>query len=435
MRKGYRYYDVYSADGKLIERIDPENQTISYYYDAYGNSTKVVTRAENQKETLQPQTITTIYDTYGRKLQTNDPDKGSWRYAYNSFGELVEQTDAKQQTIVMNYDSLGRMISRKDNTSLSCWTYGTDAGLYNRGKPLAVKQWSALANCNTQVKPEYAEHYYYDDFGRPNKTDFVIGANQYQTRIEYNGLGQISRQHYPTSTADFYIDYEYNDNYFLSKQIDNRGKTLRTVEAMDAFGNITNQSFGNGTSEVKTFNESTGRIASIDVAKTNGDDIHQLSYGEFDKKGNVTRRSHSYYNGGILKLGFAEEFGYDKLNRMTSRELELNRGSLSPYGQDGYVERYAYDGFGNIKSKQYDGVSSKHANYQYVTSGSVNRLDSAVVDGKHYSKFRYDNNGNTVSDGSRSFTYNGFDKVRRIQQGTQYTEYRYNHQRAVYQAH
>ena len=431
--KGYRYDDVYSADGKLVERIDPENQTINYYYDAYGNSTKVVTRAENQKGALQSQVITTSYDSYGRKLQTNDPDKGNWRYDYNSFGELVEQTDAKQQTIVMNYDSMGRMVSRKDNTSLSCWTYGNDASLYNRGKPLAVKQWSALANCNTQVKPQYAERYYYDDYGRPNKTDFVIGANQYQTRIEYNALGQISRQHYPTSNADFYVDYEYNDNYFLSKQIDNRGKTLRTIEAMDAFGNITNQSFGNGTSESKVFSENTGRIASIDVDKSNGDYIHQLSYGEFDKKGNVTRRSHSYYTGRTLKLGFAEEFGYDKLNRMTSRALELNQGSLNPYGQDSYVERYAYDGFGNIKSKQYDGVSSKHGNYQYVTSGSVNRLDSAVVDGKQYSKFRYDNNGNTVSDGSRSFTYNGFDKVSRIQQGTQYTEYRYNHQRAVYQ--
>ena len=40
-------------------------------------------------------TITNSYDIRGRKIAMNDPDMGAWSYAYNAFGELTSQTDAK----------------------------------------------------------------------------------------------------------------------------------------------------------------------------------------------------------------------------------------------------------------------------------------------------------------------------------------------------
>ncbi|RYV04074.1 hypothetical protein SOPP22_01340 [Shewanella sp. OPT22] len=429
--KELEYKDTYSADGKLITRTDPENQTINYYYDAFGNSRKVVTKALNHAGVAKEQTISTYYDDYGRKTQTNDPDKGLWTYKYNGFGELIKQTDARQQSIYMSYDSMGRMVSRKDNTNLSCWAYGNNASLYNRGKPLSIKQWSNQSSCSTTAGTEYTEHYFYDDYGRPNRTDFVLNGSSYSTKIEYNSLGQISRQHYPSNNGTFYVDYHYNSNHFLSSQRDSSGRILRNINAMDVFGNITDQNFANGTQEIKQFDEKTGRIDTIDL-KRSGSFIHQLSYGQFDEKGNVTSRTHSYFNAGTLRLGFNESFEYDDLNRLAVRRLDIGKGALTPYGSDGYVERYSYDGFGNIKSRQYDGVSHKHADYNYVNSGSVNRLDSAVVDGKSYSKFHYDDNGNTTSDGSRTFTYNGFDKANRISQGSAYTEYQYNHNRSVF---
>jgi len=64
-------------------------------------------------------------DIRGRKTVMDDPDMGRWVYAYNGFGELVTQTDAKGQTVTMVYDKLGRMISRSEPEGASTWTYDT----------------------------------------------------------------------------------------------------------------------------------------------------------------------------------------------------------------------------------------------------------------------------------------------------------------------
>jgi len=43
-----------------------------------------------------------------------DPDKGRWRYAYNAFGELVEQIDANNTASTLRYDEHGRRLERID---------------------------------------------------------------------------------------------------------------------------------------------------------------------------------------------------------------------------------------------------------------------------------------------------------------------------------
>ncbi|ABE53494.1 Rhs family protein-like protein [Shewanella denitrificans OS217] len=429
--KGLQYKDIHSADGQLITRIDPQDQTISYYYDAFGNARKVTTKAKDKNNAWKTQSITTNFDAYGRKMATNDPDKGSWSYGYNGFGELISQTDAKSQTTTTEYDAMGRMLWRRDNSDLSCWSYGSDATKGNVGKPTGVKQWAAQTSCTTTSAVQSSETYHYDAFGRPAQVDYTIDGASYSTRSEYNTKGQLSRQHYPSNNGVFYVNFYYNANHYLYLQKDSADRELRRITAMDALGNITAQSFANGTSEARRFNQRTGRIDSIDLKKGNSY-IHQLSYGLFDAKGNVEYRSHSYYNGsGIQTLGFSENFTYDSLNRIETRDLSIGTGSLTGYGYD---EQYSYDGFGNINSRKgYAGgsYSVNLASYNYLQSTSVNRLDSANVDGKSYSKFIYDANGNITSDGSRSFSYNAFDKASRIQLGSQYSAYRYDSSRAV----
>ena len=430
--KGLQYKDTYSADGQLIARTDPQDQVISYYYDAFGNTRKVRTKAKDKNNAWKYQSITTNFDAYGRKTATNDSDKGSWSYTYNDFGELLTQTDAKNQTTTTQYDSMGRMLWRKDNTNLSCWGYGSSTSLHNVGKPAWVKQWAGQTSCATSAAVESSETYHYDDYGRPAQTDFIVDGSSYSTRSEYNAKGQLSRQHYPSNNGTFYVNFYYNVNNYLYLQRDSSNRDLRKITAMDALGNITNQTFANGTSEVRGFNSRTGRINYIDLTK-GSDDIHRLSYGSFDAKGNVEFRAHSYYNSaGGETLSFNETFTYDTLNRIETRELDVASGSLTDYD---FNEQYSYDGFGNIKSRKgfaSGSYSVNLASYDYLQTVSVNRLNSATVDGKTYSKFNYDANGNIESDGSRTFTYNAFDKASRIKAGTQYTDYRYNHNRAVF---
>ena len=42
----------------------------------------------------------------------SDADLGNWSYAYNTLGQLTRQTDARDQTSCLYYDSLGRMRGR-----------------------------------------------------------------------------------------------------------------------------------------------------------------------------------------------------------------------------------------------------------------------------------------------------------------------------------
>lgn len=336
----------------------------------------------------------------------------------------------------MAFDDMGRMTWRLDDTHFACWYYGSSVSSHNVGKAIGVKQWDSnqnSSNCASTTVENDSESYQYDDFGRPSQTDFVVSGNSYSTSTEYNSLGQVSRQYYPSNNGSFYVNFHYNSRHFLYLQTDSSGRRLREIQTIDALGNITEQAFANGTVENRNFNGRTGRISSIDVKK-GSQTIHQLSYGLFDAKGNVESRSHSYYDHtGKLSIAFSEGFTYDSLNRIDTRSLSIGSGTLDPYGFD---EQYQYDGFGNMLSRKAiinSAPVTSLASYQYGSSTSVNRLNSATVDGKRYSQFSYDSNGNINHDGSRSFSYTAFDKADQISNGLQYTDYHYNHNRAVSQ--
>ena len=55
---------------------------------------------------------TTTLDLLKRKMSTSDPDMGTWTYAYDANGNVVSQTDAKNQTISFLYDPLDRVLQK-----------------------------------------------------------------------------------------------------------------------------------------------------------------------------------------------------------------------------------------------------------------------------------------------------------------------------------
>jgi YD repeat-containing protein len=65
------------------------------------------------------------YDNRGNKISMNDPDMGRWTYTYNALGELINQTDAKNQTSTTCYDKLGRMTQRVEPEGTTNWQYDT----------------------------------------------------------------------------------------------------------------------------------------------------------------------------------------------------------------------------------------------------------------------------------------------------------------------
>ncbi|MEM0909715.1 MAG: FG-GAP-like repeat-containing protein, partial [Pseudomonadota bacterium] len=90
-----------------------------YEYDPYGNMTLAKTHAHGKATKT-----STKYDSYGYKQWTDDTIKGRWEYEYNAFGELIEQTTARNHNTIFSYDSLGRQIRRYErNEGTACWIY------------------------------------------------------------------------------------------------------------------------------------------------------------------------------------------------------------------------------------------------------------------------------------------------------------------------
>src|SRR6185312_11024732 len=112
--------EVKNALGKTDSVVDALNGTIRYAYDADGNLTDA---GDPQNHTIP--TVHTQYDLRNRKIQSVDPDLGTWNYTYDGFGDLISQTDANGQTTTMTYDVLGRMTSKKNETTQDSaqWLY------------------------------------------------------------------------------------------------------------------------------------------------------------------------------------------------------------------------------------------------------------------------------------------------------------------------
>ncbi|WP_299010503.1 toxin TcdB middle/N-terminal domain-containing protein [uncultured Shewanella sp.] len=419
---------TYSADGLLLSIENVAGQYIRYYYNAFNQQNKVTLTAKNHTNSNQTQSILSHFNDYGQLLNTQDPDKGTWTYHYNGFKEVIEQTDGNNQVSLLGYDEIGRKIRQENTDNVSCWLYSSNGHNKSAGKLTSLKQWrkadATPIHCTSTKPVQYSEQYHYDGFGRTQKISYVLDETNYDISYQYNSKGQLSRQYYPNNHGLFYVNFYYNAHHYLYLQKDNQGRALRKIIATDPYGNITEQHFGNGTQEIKGFNPKTGRLHTVNV-KHGNQNIHQLSYGEYDQKGNLGSRSHSYYQQGLLNLAFNESFEYDNLNRLTNRQLSIGRGNLSPHD---YSEQYQYDGFGNIKTRK--GTLNGNApvtlaSYNYQPNISANYLMSAMVNGQAYSHITYDNNGNMLSDGSRAFQYYSFNKIKRIQQGDKHSEYRY----------
>ena len=81
---------------------------MEYGYDAQGNLTSALQCGPGVGTVL----TSLSHDLRGRKTAMTGPDHGTWIYVDNAFGELVRQTDAKQQITTATFDRAGRLIRR-----------------------------------------------------------------------------------------------------------------------------------------------------------------------------------------------------------------------------------------------------------------------------------------------------------------------------------
>jgi RHS repeat-associated protein len=426
-RKEYR-----NAAGELLWVVDTNGNTINYEYDAAGQLIDTTTTGKQNGASTDITTYLT-YDQLGRKIKMQDSDKGTWFYDYDEFGALADQykitstnnyagnleqaladSSVQMQLTSMLYDIRGRMIERDDMTKAAAytvnnratWTYDTAAN----GIGLLAQE--------KQIKgANVTRTYSYDSLGRPASTLHSLDNTSYLLTTSYDGFGRPQEVTDALGTDSKVIN-TYNDYGYLQSVTDwNTGTAVYSVQGMDARGNVTSATYGNGTVTSWIYDQGSGLLTDQTTTNVLGVTLQSLAY-TWDALGNQTSR----WDRGIQNpstntyKNLQQSFCYDSLNRL----IKTNQGSLN--GSCTGTQDQQYDDFGNIVSKNNVGA------YTY-NPASPHQLQ-ATGDGVAYT---YDTAGNLTSDTSgRTLYYTAFDKVSAITKGTNQITFTYGPDRNVY---
>jgi RHS repeat-associated protein len=384
--------EIKNSLGDLVSVTDADGKKAWYHYDANGKSTQLIDPSGNK--------IIVSYDKWGNKKRVTDPDAGITNYSYNKFHELTSQSDANGNVITYTYDLLGRQKTMLRKKSGGVVEHDVET-IYDSGA-YAIGQVSSVED----KKTGYKTNYYYDTFARVRQqsTRFDDGT-LYNQHWAYDSLGRLRTE---TDATGGGVVYNYNTNHWLNsiddKDIKDAAGNARRhwqANAIDAFGNVTQDKLGAYISRSHTFDERTGLVKTINASASGQGGLQNWLYN-WDNLGNLNYR-HDYITGN------RETFTYDGLNRVKTSRITSPKGSTNADTN--------YNALGNITSKT--GVGTYY--YESARPHAVTR-----VTGIRANAYQYDNNGNMIQDNQRRLSYNSFNKPTLITKGNYQVEFYYN---------
>ncbi len=325
------------------------------------------------------------YNAIGQRTSVNDPNQGTWSFVYNALGEVTGQVDARGIATGMSYDVPGRPNARSasvDVTGDGVADTVADSWSYD---PVNAKGAPATSQRTINGQLERSTTSTYDPLARPVQQTIVqaltSGTQTYTTRTKYDSYyGRPIGQEYPNGEAVQQV-YGYW-GHAIAERDPGTGIEYRRSNSVNARGQATSESFGNGMTLSSSFQSQTGQLTGLTYATAAGP-LRQLGYG-YDVFGNVKRQS---LNGGASR----EDYSYDQLHRLVQ---SIRSGAAS-----GTVS-YGYDAVGNLKKKTDFSANTANA-YQYTggtCGGGPNAVQSVLLANNTTRTYCYDANGNLTSD-------------------------------------
>lgn len=359
------------ARGRAIETIDPQKGRTRFAYDASGKTIEI-TNALGQVSRA-------IYNLAGQREVLDDPSLGVWNYRYNGFSELIEQVDARGESVALRYDAIGRLIERRSRSDVA--RYAFDEGANALGRLTAV-------NSSQGASREIA----YDIYGRATSVNFRVGLDHSRVDQIYDSLSRPAERRY---TSGFAVQSKYDEQGFWRQVhvLSEKGNAVAwEAVLMDAHGRIVQERLGNGVVTTREYENTTGRLKASTARSATGVTVQDFSL-DYDQVGNVLQR--------IDKVSTnTERFEYDALNRITAATRMLEERVI-----------VSYDPLGNILEK------SKTGNYQYCDTDRTKVLCGMKAPDGTLSDFKYDAAGNMVQMGEKRLVYDGEGRVTSVSEG------------------
>ena len=327
-----------NAIGKLQTVTDPSG-TITYNYFSSGNIESI--NALGSVTTMQ-------YDDAGNQTSLDEPNIGTTVYEYNAYGELIEQTDARQNKYKMEYDVFGRLNSKTLINTDERTTYH-----YNDFEhPPIGNGFGKIGSISGPNNISY--NYNYDEYNRiESKTELVEGVN-YTEHFSYNADGKPETYTYPSG---FSVTYGYSTTGHLKTITENENNEI-IWEALttNCRGQLTDYVLGNDLVTHRGF-DSFGYPESISTGN-----VQDLEYEFNPATGNLNWRKDNLIN-------LTENFTYDDMthSRLTNWQVE---------GCNNYTVSHAANG--NIIKKSDVTSIESHGSYQYGENAGKHAVTGIV---------------------------------------------------------
>jgi RHS repeat-associated protein len=397
---GHKKTTITDVNGWLRQAKDALGFYVTKAYDSAGSLIGVTDSAGNSLL----KSVTYAYGIKPFRLAATDVDRGAWSYTVDSLGERTSWTDAKGQAFSMSYDALSRPLTRTEPDQFSQWTYGSTPASHNVGQ-LIAECTGTVGACSSSG---YSESRTFDSLaGRPSTRAITEGGNAGNdpggvflfTSAYDSTTGFPKTLTYPISTSSFALTVQYvYQNGLLQSVTDTSDTvgtcgttcTLWTANAMNAFGQLTQETLGNGVVMNRTYDAVTSWLSASTAGVGGGATLLNQSYSE-DKVGNIIGRQQNN------APPATESFAYDADNRLTCAQLS-STCTTTTMVYDGGVA-----GPGNITSQT--GVGT----YTYPAAGqprphAVTSL-TGTFNGIVNPTFSYDANGNMTSRASSIMTW------------------------------
>lgn len=362
---------VLNVDSTVRQVRDANNYRINFSYDAAGS----LLGAVDSNSHTRLSGVTVQYGVQPFQVQGTDSALGHYTRTYNSLGELIGWTDAKNQAFSASYDKLSRPLETRlepSGTMRTTWAWGNVVGDFNRGRLRYVE---SVYNGVT-----YSETYTYDHRTRI-QTKAISIPNQGTFNYEYAydaQKGWLDVLTYPVSTQSYRlaVKHHYQNGALKAVSDANAPSTVFwTANSSNAWGQITQEILGNGITTTRVFDAVTSWLSSIQSGPSaNTTQIQNLTFA-YDLVGNVAQRQ---------KPGLTETFFYgsgtDNLYRL--KESTLDSGT-TPFKN----LELTYDSSGSIKTKNEVGLPDQLVNQSITWTPDNYPLEINVAG--HIATFAY----------------------------------------------
>ncbi|MHB1524597.1 MAG: putative Ig domain-containing protein, partial [Candidatus Dormibacteria bacterium] len=397
--------DQYNALGQKTAETDQNGNVTQYQYGPFGNLTEVIEPSVTNPVTGNPAnpTYRYTYDTYGNMTSMTDALGRTTSYAYDAYGHKLSETLPMGQTETWAYNGLGQMTSFTDfDGNVTDYTYTTTGTPGVAPGQLEQETIYAAGNLSTPydtITDTYGQ-------GNPNSqgsytdtvSDSLSGATTSST-YDVNGnlvqitspQGTINYTYDPAtgletgvSTSNTSIQYGYDQAGELTTVTTSKldGATLTTnlvtTYGYDLDGGLVSTQNANGTTEAHTYN-AVNQLTSI-VDKNGSTTIASFSYGH-DAAGHVSSETDF--------SGQTNTYTYDSLGRLTQEVIAFSPTSTRTL-------TWSYDLVGNRVGSTDSGAPANQQSLAY-TYNANDELVSITGSSGWGQTYTYDANGGTLT--------------------------------------